>query len=78
MTTNSGQRRGVWRMMIGAIVGAAVGLIIAVNVVIFSGVEDGYEAAPADVFEQRPFAAAIAIVAFVLAIGAGITISRRS
>lgn len=65
-------------MLAGAIIGAAIGLVIAVNVVIFSGVDNGYEATPVEVLEQRPVAAMVSVVAFVTSTGVGMMIGRRS
>lgn len=63
----------VWGVVLGGIAGA----IVAVNVVIFSGIEGGYEASIPEVFRQSPVIGVVAVV--VLAAGpiAGVVLARR-
>lgn len=41
-------------VLIGVLAGGAIGLIAAVNIVIFAGPDDGYQSSVSDVFEQTP------------------------
>ncbi len=61
------RRRIVTRVVFGALIGLVLGAIASINVVIFSGIEDGYEATPAQVFEENALVGTIA----VLVLGAG-------
>ena len=54
-------------LVVGILVGILVGGIVAVNTVIYSGVSDGYQASPTQVFDERPFAGGLAIVALLAA-----------
>ena len=47
--------------LIGVLVGGAVGAIVAVNFVIYAGIEGGYEASIADVFRQNIVAGIVTI-----------------
>ena len=51
----------------GAIIGTAVGAVIAVNLVIFSGIDSGYESSITDVFAYNDFVGIIVVA--VLAAG---------
>jgi hypothetical protein len=65
---------------VGALVGLVVGAVIAVNVQIFSGVTDGYEASLAAVWDHSPVVA-ISIVGLWVAgpvIGAWLAVRRTS
>lgn len=66
------------RRVLGGAVGALVGAIAAVNIVIFSGIEDGYEATPAQVFDESPVVGIIAALAFCVCIGIGALVAGRS
>ena len=50
----------------GIAAGSVVGVILALNIVIFSGVDDGYQASVRAVFEQRPWAGVMAGMAIIL------------
>ena len=64
-------------LVAGGIVGGIAGAIVAVNIVIFSGQEDGYQASISQVFRDNP-AVGIITVAF-LAAGpvVGVFLARR-
>lgn len=59
-------REWVADIVLGAIAGGLVGAVVAVNFVIYAGIEGGYEASIAEVFRQSPFAG-IATVAILIA-----------
>lgn len=63
----SGTRRRASSVFVGALVGGVIGAIVAVNVVIYSGADQGYETTLPELFRQN---AAIAILA-VLILAAG-------
>lgn len=52
-------------LVVGGIVGGVVGAVAAVNLVIFSGIERGYEANLVEVFQQSPVVGVI-VVALLL------------
>lgn len=60
-----------------AFVGFGVAAIVAINLVIFSGIEDGYEASLPEVFRQNVFVGILVVL--ILAIGpvAGVMIARK-
>jgi hypothetical protein len=64
-------------VLVGGILGAVVGAIVAVNVVIYSGVDQGYETSPGDLFAQRPVAGVMAVVALVAGPPVGMYLARR-
>jgi hypothetical protein len=64
-------------IIVGGLTGAVVGAILAVNVVIFSGIEDGYEASPGDVFEQNMIAGVLVVASLVAAPVFGVVALRR-
>jgi len=51
-----------------------VGAIVAVNIVIYSGIDGGYEATPIEVFEEKPAVglASIFVVVICAISGAGV------
>lgn len=57
--------RSILRVVVDALVGLVVGGIASINVVIFAGIEDGYEASPAQVFEENAFVGVIAVLVLV-------------
>lgn len=58
-------------------IGGLVGLVVAVNVVIYSGIEEGYEADLADVFGQRPIVGLLVLSILVVAPVVGVLAARR-
>ena len=60
----------------GGIVGGIAGAIAAVNVVIYSGIDGGYEATLGEVFDQYPVVAVIAVGLILLGPAAGIALAR--
>lgn len=54
-------------LTVGIAAGSLVGVILALNIVIYSGVDDGYQASVQSVFEQRPWAGVLAAMAIILA-----------
>ena len=65
MKTETGRRR-VWvRYIVGGVGGAVVGGVAALNVMIYSGVEGGYEAGLGALFEHNPLAGSAAVALLV-------------
>ena len=71
------RRRLAIRVVFGAVVGLVVGAIASVNVVIFSGIEDGYEASVTEVFEQNALVGVIAALVLVAGPVIGVIIALR-
>lgn len=71
------QRRLGW-VAAGVVVGAVVGLIAAVNVVIFAGIDGGYEAGLGDVFSQQPITGVIVVLLWFGGPLAGALIANRA
>jgi uncharacterized membrane protein len=70
-------RKRVTDIVVGAILGFAVGAIIAVNVVITAGVDRGYEASIPEIFEENTLLGVVTVA--ILAAGPiiGVIIARR-
>ncbi len=78
----AGQEHGEWQgwffdLTVGASIGAIVGAIAAVNIVIFGGIDRGYEAGLSEVFEQNPLVGGLAAIAFATGTIGGVVIMRR-
>ena len=65
-------------VVIGGVVGIVIGAIVAVNIVIFAGIDDGYEASPSEVFDQNAVVATAATAALVVSPFAAVILLRRS
>lgn len=72
----SDKRRALIRMAVGVVVGTVVGAIVAVNVIIFSGIDEGYQASIGDVFAESPLFGIVAVVALVGGPIGGLLIAR--
>ena len=62
---------------IGAILGFAVGAIIAVNVVITAGVDQGYEASLPEIFEESIFLGIVTVAILAAGPVLGVIIAYR-
>lgn len=71
------RRRLAIRVVSGALVGLVVGAIASVNVVIFGGIEDGYEASIPEVFDESTLVGLIAVVVLVAGPVIGAIIALR-
>ena len=69
--------RRVAETVIGAILGLAVGAIIAINLIITAGVERGYEASLSEVFEKNALVAVAAVAILVAGPVVGVIVARR-
>jgi len=63
--------------IVGVVIGFGVGAIAAVNIVIYSGIDRGYEASPSDVFSQSPVVGILALAALVAGPITGAYLARR-
>ena len=63
-------------IIVGGIFGGIVGAIAAVNVVIYSGIDDGYEATLGEVFDQYPVVGVIAVGLILLGPAVGMAFAR--
>jgi hypothetical protein len=64
-------------LVVGGIVGGITGAIVAVNIVIFSGTEDGYEASISQVFRDNPVVGIITVAFLAAGPVAGVIMARR-
>ena len=69
--------RRIGRLLLGAIVGFVAGAIVAVNLVITAGIEDGYEASPAEVFEENVIVGVAAAIIIIAGPVAGAIVAHR-
>ncbi len=71
-------KAAVW--LVDGLVGGGLGLlvagIIAVNLVIFSGIDVGYEASIAEVFDYNPVVGVMVVAVLVLGPALGISLAR--
>jgi len=61
----------------GGIIGVAVGVVAAVNLVIFSGIDGGYEASIGEVLRQNPIIGVMTIALLVAGPIVGVLVARR-
>ena len=64
-------------ILIGGILGGIAGAIVAVNVVIFSGIEEGYEANIPDVFRQNALVGVVVVAILIAGPIVGVVTRRR-
>jgi multisubunit Na+/H+ antiporter MnhB subunit len=79
VTTASREGRGRrWaRDAFGLLAGGVVGAVVAVNVVIYSGIDRGYEASPAEVFDQNALVGVVVVVVLLAGPALGVALARR-
>ena len=63
-------------VVIGGLVGLMLGGLVAVNLVIYSGVERGYEANLGEVFDKSVILGTIVVVVFAAGPVAGVVVAR--
>ena len=72
------QQRGVLaRGIVGAVIGLVVGAIVSINVVIFAGIEDGYEASITEVFSENALVGITALLLLAAGPIIGVIIALR-
>ncbi len=64
-------------VLVGGFAGAVVGGLLAVNLVIFSGNEQGYEASLGEVFEQSPLLGIAVVTLWIAGPVLGVIGARR-
>ncbi len=63
-------------IFVGGITAGIIGAIVAVNVVIYSGIDDGYEATLGELFDQNPIVGVISVAILLLGPLVGIAAAR--
>ncbi|WP_299441410.1 hypothetical protein [uncultured Phycicoccus sp.] len=76
-TTRSRTRGWVVDVLLGGIPGAVLGGIVAVNVVIFSGIDRGYEASIAEVFRENAVVGVVTVLVLLAGPVLGVWAVRR-
>lgn len=64
-------------ILIGGIAGGLIGAIVAVNVVIYSGIERGYESTIPEVFRESGLTGAVVVAILTAGPLVGVWIARR-
>ncbi len=71
-------RQWVLDIVGGGLVGGFIGGIVAVNVVIWAGPDDGYESSIPEVFRHNVLTGIITVTALVAGPVVGVAVARRS
>jgi len=74
---NDRARRWTFDIVLGLILGSVTGAILAVNIAIFAGTDDGYEASLSEIFRQRPIVGGAIILVLIGTPLVAIIILRR-
>ncbi|HSJ27126.1 MAG TPA: hypothetical protein VLB67_02880 [Acidimicrobiia bacterium] len=64
-------------LLVGGLVGGLIGAIVAVNVVIYSGIEQGYQASLPEVFGYNPVIGVVVVVILIAGPVLGAVSARR-
>jgi uncharacterized membrane protein len=64
-------------VVVGGILGGVVGGVVALNLMILSGIDSGYEASIAEVFDHQPIFGVLVVAALVAGPVLGVVIARR-
>ena len=70
-------RGWLWDIVVGGVAGGVAGAIMAMNVVIFSGIEGGYEAGLGDVFRQNVVVGVATVLLWISGPVTGVIVARR-
>jgi hypothetical protein len=62
---------------VGGLIGGIIGAIVAVNFVIYVGIEGGYQATIPDVFRQNVIAGLITVAILIGGPALGVVVARR-
>lgn len=65
-------------IVVGGVIGGITGAIVAVNFVIFVGIDDGYEASIAEVFRQNAIAGLLTVAILGFGPVCGVVVARRT
>jgi hypothetical protein len=71
------RRRKITRALSGALVGLVIGMIASINVAIFAGIEGGYEANIAEVFDDNVLVGIVSLLMLAAGPIIGVTIALR-
>lgn len=72
-----GRRNWLFDILVGGVLGGVVGAIVAVNFVIYVGIDEGYEASIGQVFDQNALAGIVTIAVLTACPIIGIYAARR-
>lgn len=76
MSTHSTRQWAV-DIFAGGLLGMLFGWVVAVNVVIFSGVEGGYQAGVAEIFDKSFLLGVVVLIIFFAGPVLGVVVARR-
>ncbi len=65
-------------LLVGGFAGLVIGWVAALNLVIYSGTERGYETSLATIFDQEPVVGLAAVTVLVTGPMVGVAIARRT
>ena len=73
------RRKGGWLVdvLAGGVVGGVIGAIVVWNLVIFSGVDRGYEASFREVFDHSPILGVVVMMVLAAGPALGVLVARR-
>ena len=77
MTMQSRLRAWLTDLIVGGLVGGIVGAIAAVNVVIYAGIDRGYEASIREVFRQSILVGIVTVLVFLAGPVADVIVARK-
>ena len=75
--TGSGARGWLLDLLVGGLTGGVIGVIAAVNFVIFTGIEQGYESSLVEVFEYSLIAGIVTVTILLAGPVLGVLVARR-
>jgi formate-dependent nitrite reductase membrane component NrfD len=73
----SARRQWLVDGLVGIAIGGLVGAIVAVNIVIYAGIEQGYEASIPDVFRQNALVGVLTVGTLIAGPVVGVLVMRR-
>lgn len=72
-----GMRGWLSDLVVGGLIGGLVGVIATVNFVIYTGIEQGYEASLVEVFQYSPVAGIVTVMILLAGPVLGVRTARR-
>jgi hypothetical protein len=70
-------RGWLFDLLVGGVIGVIAGAVAAVNLVIYVGIEDGYEATIVEVFAQSPVVGVVTVGVLLAGPIVGVLLARR-
>ena len=71
------RRNWIVDLLFGGLLGAITGAVVALNVMIFSGAEEGYETSIAELFRQNVAVGVVVVLILLAGPVVGIVVARR-